>query len=172
MDNIWKNAARKLRARDLRNATVEPAPTAPVTVTAAVPIPSWCDPETLTLAQIDENSCRLQRDWPKEDGIPFPPDMLETLGALRAAVIARDARKGTTAPPLAQTVPTQSAETATETASKKAAKKRRLREKRATARTTASPVVSNPPAAIAIDSNLTVIADCSPNPIGADMETT
>ena len=89
MDNIWKNAARKLRARDLHNTTIEPTPTAPDTVTAAaLPVPSWCDPKTLTLELIDENSHQLQRDWPKEDGIPFPPDMLETLEALRAAVIA------------------------------------------------------------------------------------
>ena len=111
MDNIWKNAARKLHAHDLCNATVEPAPTAPITITTAVPIPSWCDPETVTLTQSDKNSCQLQRYWPKEDGIPFPPDMLKTLGALRAPVIAQDSRKGTTALQPAQTVPVQPAET-------------------------------------------------------------
>ena len=110
MDDIWKNATKKLRTRNLRNATVEPIPTAPaltigtttlhqepVTITTA---PNWCDPDTVTLEQIDENSCRLQRDWPKEDGIPFPAEILEMLRALRVAVITRDARRSTVITPV------------------------------------------------------------------------
>ena len=146
MDNIWKNAAKKQRACDLRIATIEPTPTAPVTVTTVVPVLSWCDPETLTLEQIDKNSHRLQQDWPKEDGITFPPDMLETLGALKVAVIARDARKGLTAvQPLAQPAPVRSTDTATEPTSKK------IHKKCAAAHTTALPTaIANPPAAITI----------------------
>jgi hypothetical protein len=49
-------------------------------------------------------------------------------------------------------------------------KKQHLHKKCATACTTASPVVLNPPTTITIDSKLTVIADCSPNPIEADIE--
>ena len=167
MDNIWKNAARKQRACDLRDATAKLALTAPVhttdtttlhqkpiTVTTA---PSWCDPETVTLEQIDENSRRLQQDWPKEDGIPFPPDMLETLRALRAAVIARDTRRGS------------STQADAEAISRKAEKKRRLREKRAAAHTTALPaIVENPSATATIVSNAPTTADSSPIQIRAD----
>jgi hypothetical protein len=48
------------------------------------------DPETGTLEELEQTSQRLQWDWPKEDGIPFLPDILEMLRALRAAVIARE----------------------------------------------------------------------------------
>jgi hypothetical protein len=176
MDTIWKNAAKKVRAREERaasritTAAVEnPPPTVPITLP-----PTAFDPETGTLEELEQTSQRLQRDWPKEDGIPFPPDILETLRALRAAVIARDARNGLTAvQPLAQTAPVQSADTVTETALKKAAKKRRLREKRAAEHTTAWPTtVANPPAAIAIISNMPIAADCSSTQIGAVPTTT
>jgi CHASE2 domain-containing sensor protein len=170
MDNIWKNAARKQRACDLRDATAKLALTAPVhttdtttlhqkpvTVTTA---PSWCDPETVTLEQIDKNSRRLQQDWPKEDGIPFPPNMLETLRASRAAVIARDTRRGS------------STQADAEAILRKAEKKRCLREKRATAHTTASPtVIANPPATATIVSNPPTTADCSSNQIGTNIAT-
>src|ERR1700683_1752040 len=107
MDNIWKNAARKLCARNLHNAAVELIPTAPVTT--AVTAPNWCDPETMTLTQIDENSCRLQQDWPKEDGIPFPAEILQMLRALKVAVTKRDAERSTVITPV-QTAQTGSQE--------------------------------------------------------------
>src|SRR6266436_4442511 len=144
MDNIWKNATKKLRARDLRNAAVKPTPATPALITGTTTLhqkpatitttPNWCDPETVTLEQIDENSCRLQRDWPKEDGIPFPAEILETLRALRAAVIIRDARRSTVITPVrtVQVVSPESTQPPANTLSKKAEKKRRLREKRAT----------------------------------------
>jgi hypothetical protein len=158
MDDIWKNAAKKLRAR---NAAVQstPALTTGATMLHQKPTtftmtPNWCDPEHVTLEQIDENSCRLQRDWPKEDGIPFPPDMLETFSALKVAVIARDTRQAEAA------------------ALKKAEKKRRLREKRATVHISASPtVIANPPATATIVSTAPTTADCSPNRIGVDITT-
>ena len=85
--------------------------------------PTAFDPETGTLEELEQTSQRLQRDWPKEDGIPFPPDMLETLRALRAAVIARDARKRpTTAETPEQPTSAELVEAAAETASKKAEK--------------------------------------------------
>src|ERR1700683_888176 len=123
MDTIWKNAARKLRARDLRNAAVEPIPTAPVTT--AVTAPNWCDPKTVTLAQIDENSCRLQWDWPKEDGIPFPAKILETLRALKVAVITWDAKRSTVITPVRteQVASPEPTQPATSTILKKAKKK-------------------------------------------------
>ena len=163
MDTIWRNAAKKMRAREERAASR-------ITTTTTVENPPAAfDPETGTLEELEQTSQRLQRDWPKEDGIPFPPDMLETLRALRAAVIARDARKRhTTAETPEQPASAESVEAAVETTSKKAEKKRRLREKRAAARTTALPtIVENPPVTIAIVSNIPITADYSPNPIGA-----
>jgi hypothetical protein len=75
MDNIWKNAAKKQRTRDLRDATVTPTLTAPVRTTDTtntLPVtntttPKWCDPATVTLEQIDENTRRLLREWPKDN---------------------------------------------------------------------------------------------------------
>ena len=104
MDNIWKNAAKKLRTRDLRNTTAKSTLTASVRaintitshqkpVTATTTPPHWCDPETVTLKQIDEHSRRLLRDWPKEDGIPFPREILETLRDIKLKVLARDAER-------------------------------------------------------------------------------
>jgi hypothetical protein len=172
MDDIWKNAAKKLRARDLSNAAVELIPTAPITITTAVTTPKWCDPRTVTLAQIDENSCRLQRDWPKEDGIPFPAEILETLEALKVAVISRDAGRSLTITPVrpVQTASPESSQPSTNTILKKAEKKRRLREKRAAAHPTAI-IVANSPATATIVSNPPTTADCSSNQIGTNIAT-
>jgi len=176
MDTIWKNAAKKVRTHEERTAsriTTAAVQNLPPTVPITLP-PTAFDPETGTLEDLKQTSQRLQRDWPKEDGIPFPPNILETLRALRVAVIAQDARNGLTAvQPLAQTAPVQSADTVTETALKKAVKKRRLRKKRAAEHTTALPtIVVNPPAAIAIISNMPIAADCSSTQIRAVPTTT
>ena len=97
MDDIWKNAAKKQRARDLREATVTSTITAPTDTTAlsvtATTTPKWCDPETVTLEQIDENTRRLLREWPKDNGTPFPMEILEVLRDLKLRVRARDAEK-------------------------------------------------------------------------------
>src|SRR6202034_2967681 len=107
-------------------------------------------------AQIDENSCRLQRDWHKEDGIPFPAEILETLRALKVTVISRDAKRSTVITPIwtVQVASPESTQPATNTILKKAEKKQHLREKHAAANITASPtVITNPPTAITIISN-------------------
>jgi hypothetical protein len=101
MDNIWKNAVKKLHAHDLYDTTAKSTLTAsvqaintvtsqqkPVTVTTS---PHWCDPETVTLKQIDEHSCQLLRNCPKEDGILFSREILETLRDIQLKVLARDA---------------------------------------------------------------------------------
>src|ERR1700683_3780334 len=100
MDNIWKNAAKKQRARDLRNTTVKPTPALttdtttlhqkPVTATTT---PKWCNPETVTLEQIDENTQRLLQEWPKDNGTPFPMEIVEVLRDLKMRVMAGDAEK-------------------------------------------------------------------------------
>ena len=100
MNNIWKNAAKKQHARDLRNTTVKPTPALttdtttlhqkPVTTTTT---PKWCNPETVTLEQIDENTRRLLREWPKDNGTPFPMEILEVLRDLKLRVRAQDAEK-------------------------------------------------------------------------------
>ena len=183
MDAIWKNAVKKMRARELRDAAVEPTPTAPASMPGSTTLheklittttPNWCNPETVTLEQIDDNSYRLQRDWPKEDGIPFPAEMLEMLRALRVAVTKQDAERSTVITPV-QTVqigPPESMQPAANTILKKAEKKRRLREKRAAANTTVSPtVIAIQPTTITIISNTPNPADCSPTQIGANTTT-
>ena len=93
MDTIWRNAAKKVRAREKQAASRTPASftpaveNPPTTAPTTAPVPTFFDPETGTLEELERTSQRLQRDWPKEDGIPFPPDMLEMLRVLRAAVI-------------------------------------------------------------------------------------
>jgi hypothetical protein len=47
----------------------------------------------VTLEQIDENSRRLLREWPKEDGIPFLRENLEMLRDLKLKVLAQDAKR-------------------------------------------------------------------------------
>jgi hypothetical protein len=100
--------------------------------------------------------------------------MLETLRALRVAVISQDARKRPTAaetlgqPASAELVGTD----ADSTVSKRAEKKRHLCEKRAAAHTTATPtVIANQPTAATIVSNTPTTADCSLNQIGTNIAT-
>src|ERR1700683_3365882 len=100
MDNIWKNAAKKQRARDLCNTTVKPTPALTTDTTTlhqksvtATTTPKWCNPETVTLEQIDENTRRLLREWPKDNGTPFPMEILEVLRDLKLRVRARDVEK-------------------------------------------------------------------------------
>jgi hypothetical protein len=98
MDDIWKNAAKKQHARDQRDTTVKLTTTAPVRTANTLPItatttPKWCDPETVTLEQIDENTWRLLREWPKDNGTPFLMEILEVLRDLKLRVKARDVEK-------------------------------------------------------------------------------
>jgi hypothetical protein len=63
-----------------------------ITVTATT-TPKWCDPETMTLEQIDENTRRPLQEWPKDNGTPFPMEILEVLRDLKLRVRAQDAEK-------------------------------------------------------------------------------
>jgi hypothetical protein len=60
----------------------------PVTATTA---PHWCDSETVTFKQINKHS--HQQDWPKEDDIPFPREILETLKDIKLKVLTKDAER-------------------------------------------------------------------------------
>ncbi|KIM75869.1 hypothetical protein PILCRDRAFT_91891 [Piloderma croceum F 1598] len=98
MDDIRKNTAKKQRACDLRNTTVKLTITAPVQTANTLPVtttttPKWCDPETVTLEQIDENTWWLLREWPKDNGTPFPMEILEVLRDLKLRVRAQDAEQ-------------------------------------------------------------------------------
>jgi hypothetical protein len=103
MDNIWKKAAKKQHTRDLRDATAKSTLKAPVqtmnTTTlhqkpiTATTAPHWCNPETVTPKQIDKHSHQLLRDWPKEYGIPFLREILETLKDIKLKVLAWDAER-------------------------------------------------------------------------------
>ena len=47
----------------------------------------------MTMAQIEENSRCLLREWPKDDRIPFPRDILEMLEDLKKKVRTRDEKR-------------------------------------------------------------------------------
>ena len=74
MNNIQWNAAKKLCTHDPLDTRVEQNPKAPTASTKttaphqAVSPLSWCNPETMTLEQIDGNTHRLLREWPKDNG--------------------------------------------------------------------------------------------------------
>jgi len=99
MDNIWKNAARKVRAKQNQATTA----TAAITTTTSTPAPGnvsatptpapFYDAETMTLEQLAETRHRLVRDWPPGDGIPFPEAILEVLDELKVKIMARDATR-------------------------------------------------------------------------------
>jgi hypothetical protein len=95
MDTIWRNAVKKVRAHEKQAASRTTTLSTPAVQNppTTAPPPAFFDPKTGTLEELEQTSNRLQQDWPQEDGIPFPTEALETLSALRAAVIARDARK-------------------------------------------------------------------------------
>ena len=73
MDDIWWNAVKKLHAHnslDTRVKQILNTPTASTKTTAhqAISPLSWCNHETVTLEQIDENTHHLLREWPKMTG--------------------------------------------------------------------------------------------------------
>jgi hypothetical protein len=173
MDIIWKNAAKKMCTHEKCAASCITTMPAIAVKTPPVALPTAFDPKTGTLEELERTSQRLQWDWPKEDGIPFLPNILETLMALRVAVIARDARKRpVTVQTLEQPASAESTLANAETVSKNAGKKRCFSEKHATANTTALPTVAvNPPTAVTIVLNAPVTADCSPTQIGANTTT-
>jgi len=90
-----RNFLPQYSAHDWRNTTVKLTITAPVRTAKTLPItattPKWCDPETVTLEQIDKNTRQLLREWPKDNGTPFLMEILEVLRDLKLRVRARDA---------------------------------------------------------------------------------
>ena len=99
MDNIWQKVAKKLRARDPFNTRVKQNPNTPTASTKttaphqAVSPPSCCNPETVTFEQIDENTCCLLREWPRDNGILFPREILKFLQDLKSKVRAQDEKR-------------------------------------------------------------------------------
>ena len=53
----------------------------------------WCDPVTVTVVQIEENLRCLLCEWPKDDRVPFPRDVLEMLEDLKKKVRTRDEKR-------------------------------------------------------------------------------
>ena len=99
MDDIWWKAAKKLCTHDPSDTRVKQNPkahTASTKTTAphqVVSPPSWCNPETVTLEQINENTHHLLREWPKDNGILFPREILKILQDLKSKVRARDEKR-------------------------------------------------------------------------------
>ena len=99
MDNIWWKAAKKLHTRDpsdtrvKQNLKAHTASTKTAAPHQVVSPPSWCNPETVTLEQIDENTRCLLREWPKDNGIPFPREILKILQDLKLKVRAQDEKR-------------------------------------------------------------------------------
>ena len=60
---------------------------------------------TVTLEQIEENMRHLLHEWPKDDGIPFPREVLDTLEELKAKVRSRDEEKAQKTKPLTMANP-------------------------------------------------------------------
>ena len=87
---------RSVGPHDLPTPTTspEPVPTNPSAHPESVQPPGlWCDPVTVTLEQIEEKTRRLLREWPKDDGVPFPMEVLEMLRVLKTKVRSRDEEK-------------------------------------------------------------------------------
>ena len=45
---------------------------------------------TVMLEQIEEKNRRLLHEWPKDNGIPFPKEVLEMLRVLKTKIKIRD----------------------------------------------------------------------------------
>ena len=99
MDDIWRKAVKKLCTHDPSDTRVKQnlkAHTASTKTTAphqVVSPPSWCNPETVTLEQINENTHHLLREWPKDNRILFPREILKILQDLKSKVRARDKKR-------------------------------------------------------------------------------
>ena len=50
----------------------------------------WCDPVTVMLEQIEEKTQCLLHEWLKDDGIPFPKEVLKMLRDLKMKIKIRD----------------------------------------------------------------------------------
>ena len=69
----------------------EPMPTNPSVHPESVQPPGlWCDPVTVMLEQIEEKTRRLLHEWLKDDGIPFPKEVLKMLRDLKMKIKIRD----------------------------------------------------------------------------------
>ena len=53
----------------------------------------WCNPVTVMLEQTEENAQCLLHEWPKDDSVPFPTEVLDMLNDLRTKVRSRDKEK-------------------------------------------------------------------------------
>ena len=62
------------------------------TIPSETPLSQY-DPETITLELIEETTQWLLQEWPKEDGIPFPSEVFQTLKDLKLKVWAQDAKQ-------------------------------------------------------------------------------
>ena len=53
----------------------------------------WCNPMTMTLEQIKEKTRHLLCEWLKDNGIPFPREILKMLRNLKTRVRSKDEEK-------------------------------------------------------------------------------
>ena len=65
----------------------------------------WCNPVTVTSEQIKENTRRLLHEWPKDDGILFPREVLDMLETLKVKVRLSDKEKTRKTEPLTMASP-------------------------------------------------------------------
>ena len=112
MDDIWRNVVKTLCAHNLLDTRVEQIPNTPTASTKttahqAISPLSWCNPETVTLEQVDENTHHLLREWPKDDGIPFPREILRVLQDLKLKVRAQEKRAQVTVSPTPANLPAE-----------------------------------------------------------------
>ena len=64
---------------------------------------------TMTSEQIEENTRCLLHEWPKDDGIPFPREVLDMLETLKTRVRSRDKEKAWKTAPLTMADPSAGA---------------------------------------------------------------
>ena len=65
----------------------------------------WCNPVTVTLEQVKENTQRLLCEWLKDDGILFPREVLGMLNDLKVKVRTRDEERTQKTKPLTMANP-------------------------------------------------------------------
>src|SRR5882762_1441959 len=111
MDNIWKNAAKKVRAREkhtaTRSATTATIPAAAATVTTfsiatatenTAASPALTEDDMNTVEKLDEKLARMEQHWAETRSGPFPEGVRNAIADLRAS-LERDTETAPTSKP-------------------------------------------------------------------------
>lgn len=100
MDNIWRNAARKARARDKRTATTTATATTPAAAAAVTTFstatvaatentatsPELTEEDVNTVEKLDEKLARMEQHWAETQSGPFPEGVRNAIADLRVSL--------------------------------------------------------------------------------------